>query len=138
MASSDNVLRGGLTPKHVNVPELLRVMDFRDGPVEPVPIRTVCPHECEYLAPVGDFRLSVLEIDAGQHCRPERRGAELLLCLRGRATVEAEGSEAIELARGESLYVPAGDGRYRITGEALVYRATVGNAGAQAAGASPQ
>ena len=40
MASSDNVLRGGLTPKHVDVDELLRVLIFVDGPVRPRPLTT--------------------------------------------------------------------------------------------------
>jgi mannose-6-phosphate isomerase len=34
MANSDNVLRGGLTPKHVAVPELLRTLTFHAGPIE--------------------------------------------------------------------------------------------------------
>ena len=62
MASSDNVLRGGLTPKHVDVPELLRVLDFRAGPVaivHPAP-----PEEEQvYLTPAPEFRLSRFLLD---------------------------------------------------------------------------
>ncbi|WP_294177956.1 mannose-6-phosphate isomerase, class I [uncultured Schumannella sp.] len=66
MAASDNVLRGGLTPKHVDVPELLSVLDFR-----PLPAPYLAPEEPEpgvrvYRPDVPDFRLTVVN-DAALH-----------------------------------------------------------------------
>ena len=61
MANSDNVLRGGLTPKHVDVPELMRVLDFRplvDPTVRAVPADRGIPGETDYPTPEPDFALS--------------------------------------------------------------------------------
>jgi mannose-6-phosphate isomerase len=58
MAASDNVLRGGLTPKHVDVPELVRVLDFTPGPV-PYLAPVVAPDGVEaFRAPYGNFQLA--------------------------------------------------------------------------------
>ncbi|PWQ88476.1 mannose-6-phosphate isomerase, class I, partial [Enterococcus faecium] len=64
MANSDNVLRGGLTPKHVDVPELLRVLDFtpaEDVLVTPETIRDGA--EIVYPTPAPEFAVSVVNID---------------------------------------------------------------------------
>lgn len=64
MAASDNVLRGGLTPKHVDVPELLEVLDFTPGPA---PYRRgveVAPGVVEFRPDVPDFVLTVVAPDA--------------------------------------------------------------------------
>jgi mannose-6-phosphate isomerase len=135
MANSDNVLRGGLTPKHVDLGELLHVLDFRSGPVALVPVRDVCDHEREYRTPTPDFRLSVIELACGAECRPARRGPEILLCLQGEASIEGGDASVLRLRRGESVFVAAGDGRYLLTGAALdadtgaarLVRATVGS-----------
>ena len=72
MANSDNVLRGGLTPKHIDVPELLRVLDF--APVHPAdlsPKVSVLGAERIYDSGAG-FRLSQVELDGTglRHRRP--------------------------------------------------------------------
>ena len=65
MANSDNVLRGGLTPKHVDVPELMKVLDFTP---HPVPVLAGDPGragEWFYPTPAVEFRLSRLELGGG-------------------------------------------------------------------------
>jgi len=65
MANSDNVLRGGLTPKHVDVPELLRVLDFT--PVTDARVATTRDGiELTYDTPTAEFAGSVLTIDGEQ------------------------------------------------------------------------
>ncbi|MBX7102154.1 MAG: mannose-6-phosphate isomerase, class I, partial [Myxococcaceae bacterium] len=115
MASSDNVLRGGLTPKHVDVPELLRVLRFDAGPVEV--LRPTPGEEGTYLTPAPEFRLSRLEVKG--RLSPARRGPEMLLCAEG--AVRA-GDTA--LAKGEVAFVSASDGPYTLEGEGVVFRAT--------------
>lgn len=127
MASSDNVLRGGLTPKHMNVPELLRILDFGGQLLQTVEVRAVCEHERAYLTPTADFRLSAIEVGVGTSCRPERRGPELLLCVAGSGQAVVEGSPAQPLSRGESLFVSAGEASYRLSGDATFFRVTVGD-----------
>ncbi len=122
MASSDNVLRGGLTKKHVDVPELMRVLTFGSGPVAPLRPRAIDEVERVYETPAREFRLSV--IDLASHAGPVTRrthGPEILLVARGSARLDGT-----ELACGRSAFVPAATASYAIEGDASVFRATVG------------
>ncbi|MEW6430650.1 MAG: mannose-6-phosphate isomerase, class I [Myxococcota bacterium] len=121
MANSDNVLRGGLTPKHVDVPELLGVLSFEDGPAKV--LTPVGAPEAVYETPAPEFRLSRVDV-AGPVTLP-RRGPEVLLVVRG--AVEAScGGEVLDLAQGESVFVGADEGALELDGEGRVFRATVG------------
>lgn len=134
MASSDNVLRGGLTKKHVDVPELMRVLDFTDGPVVPVRARAVDAHERVWDTPAREFRLSALDVEGDTTVvAREVRGPEILLCTSGRVVVTpGDGSAAVVLERGRAAFVPASTGRYTLAPaestagtRASLYRATV-------------
>jgi mannose-6-phosphate isomerase len=125
MANSDNVLRGGCTPKHVDVPELLRVLDFRCGPVDVLVPAPGAEGESVYATPSEEFRLSRFALTRGAAARPARRGPEILLCAEGSARVLLEG-RALELPRGASVFVSATDGAYCLEGDGLVFRATAG------------
>ncbi|MGI5338289.1 mannose-6-phosphate isomerase, class I [Streptomyces sp. CA-181903] len=124
MAGSDNVLRCGLTPKHVDVPELLRVVRFE--PAVPSVLRPEAgPDEEEvYDAPVDEFRLSrrVRAADA-LPVRLDAPAPQILLCTAGTARLDGDDGE-LELARGESAFVPAGE-RVELRGECTLFRATV-------------
>jgi mannose-6-phosphate isomerase len=126
MANSDNVLRGGLTPKHVDVPELLRVLTFTDGPVTVLTPRTDGVEEV-YDTPAAEFRLSHIDLDADRVFRAaNRRGPEILLCMSGAVTACATDGLSCELHKGESIFVPASSGTYDVSGTGSVFRATVG------------
>ena len=130
MASSDNVLRGGLTKKHVDVAELMRVLDFGDGPITPIHPEVVDAHERVYVTPAEEFRLSVMEVTQGDIVSRAVRGPEIVLCTEGSAVLAPEdGSPEITLHRGRSAFVPAATGRYEVragdSGRASLYRATV-------------
>jgi mannose-6-phosphate isomerase len=126
MASSDNVLRAGLTPKRVNVPELLRILDFR--PAVPVVLRPVPSGDepgAAYPVPVDDFRLSRLDLAGTPASLPGGR-PQLLLCIAGTARLRDDHGARLELTRGQSAYLPATDTGVSITGQGTVLRATVG------------
>ncbi len=123
MANSDNVLRGGLTPKHVDANELLSVLDFADGPIE-VMAPSGAPHAV-YSTPAADFELSRIEVRGVAVPINDRRGADLLLVTHGKATVSSA-AQSVELARGESVFAAAADGPLTLFGEGDLYRATVG------------
>ncbi len=125
MANSDNVLRGGCTPKHVDVTELLRVLDFRCGPVTPAHATSTDGIEHVYETPAAEFRLSRLELHPNTHVQPQRRGPEVLLCTEGAARLTS-GDQVLALPKGASAFVSAADGAYGLEGEGVVYRATVG------------
>jgi mannose-6-phosphate isomerase len=107
MASSDNVLRGGLTPKHVDVPELLRILRFEPVAPQIVDGGAVSDAEREYRGPADEFVLTRVHLDAGRMVRRRSSSAEVLLVLEGEARVEWAGS-ALSLHRGQVALVPAG------------------------------
>jgi mannose-6-phosphate isomerase len=127
MANSDNVLRGGLTPKHIDVPELMRVLNFKSGSKDillPVP-----ESDCEYRYPGGadEFALSVLLVKDGRtYDSPVNRSVEILLCTKGRADIEDIGNRnTIQVKKGTSILIPACVKAYTISGNAEIYRAAV-------------
>ena len=105
LANSDNVLRGGLTAKHVDVPELLRVVDVADGPPPVVSPVAVGPGHAAYLPPVPDFRLDRYEL-AGGPVPLGAAGPRIVLVLSGR--VELDAGSGLALDRGGSAWLPAG------------------------------
>ena len=108
MANSDNVLRGGLTPKHVDVPELLRVLDFV---AVPPPVLTGTPEGTwlRYETPFEEFLLRRYESGsaAGPVAVPDG-GPRILLCTAGAARLRGGGRE-LELARGASAWLGVED-----------------------------
>ena len=127
MANSDNVLRGGLTAKAVDVHELLRILRFRATRVDVLTPETDEPGSASYRPPADEFRLSRLEIgeDAPFTCGPDRN-VEILLCTAGNLRISpVRGSQNLTLARGASCLIPACAGRYRLTGAGTLFRASV-------------
>jgi mannose-6-phosphate isomerase len=121
MAASDNVLRGGLTPKHVDVEELLAVLDFT--PME-ARVQRPSTHGCEqvYETPAPEFRLSFMDLGS-QPLQPERRGPEILLQLEGDGVLHGDHGD-LRLPRGSVVFVPASDAAYRASGQGRLYRVT--------------
>ena len=133
MANSDNVLRGGLTPKHVDVPELLRVLDF--APTIEAQLRPPTHRDGISLVfdtPADEFAASVLTLD-GEHLghevdAPARHdGPQILLCIEGATSVHGK-SKTLLLNRGMAAWVGADDGPIRLLAHdpARLLRATVG------------
>lgn len=125
MASSDNVLRAGLTPKHVDVDELLRNVDYVAAP--PIRIAPEVFHGATrvFYAPVDDFELSVTTVDDDLVHPLPGRGPRILLCLDGELTVASAGDGNITLRKGESLFAPASDGELTARGRGTVVQADV-------------
>ncbi|MET9378486.1 mannose-6-phosphate isomerase, class I [Streptomyces sp. NPDC002992] len=120
MANSDNVLRCGLTPKHVDVPELLRVVRFE--PNEPAVLRPEASESGEevYDTPIDEFRLSrFVRAEGAAPTDITARTAQILLAVAGRPT-----AGDLTLAPGESVFVPAGE-TTELSGTGTVFRATV-------------
>jgi mannose-6-phosphate isomerase len=122
MASSDNVLRGGLTPKHVDVPELLTVLDFKAGPVELTPIDQLGA-ETRYIAPAREFSLSRFDLDGTVEVGSVS-GPEIVVVTRGLVNVR-RGEESLSLRGAESAFIPARGGAYGLSGTGTAFRARV-------------
>ncbi|MDX3134996.1 mannose-6-phosphate isomerase, class I [Streptomyces europaeiscabiei] len=120
MANSDNVLRCGLTPKHVDVPELLRIVRFEA--TDPGVLRPEASPDGEevYETPIDEFRLSrfVLPEATAPHDLT-RATPQILLCTAGSVRAGEH-----TLAPGESVFVPA-DEKAEVSGPGTLFRATV-------------
>ncbi|MDQ3885578.1 MAG: mannose-6-phosphate isomerase, class I, partial [Actinomycetota bacterium] len=128
MANSDNVLRGGLTPKHVDVPELVRVLDFSDGDLPVQRGKRGRSRETCYHTPAAEFALSRLDWPAGdaEPVRLEGCGPQILLCTGGTADVRAADGRTLPLRRGTSVWLAAADPDVTIvpwTGPVQLFRA---------------
>jgi mannose-6-phosphate isomerase len=122
MAASDNVLRGGLTPKHVDVPELLRVLRFEvltDPVVRP---RQVAPGLVTWPTPVDDFVLHRVDLAGGQATTLPGHGPRVVLCLRGEVRVD-DGAGELVLVGGQAAFGAAGR-TATVAGSGEVYQAT--------------
>src|SRR4051812_21244842 len=91
MASSANVLRGGLTGKHVDLAALIEVLDFTDGKV-PVITPVLGPGGLRYPVPVEDFDLTHVRLDA-QGGPLTTGGPQVLLCTEGTAVLASADGE---------------------------------------------
>ena len=126
MANSDNVLRGGLTSKHVDVDELMRILEFSSGPVEILEMEQVRPGEQAYTTQASEFLLSKLTpSQETPYSAPETHSAEILICISGEArlTYPGTGFDAV-MGKGESVFIPAETKNYKIKGDAQIYRAS--------------
>jgi mannose-6-phosphate isomerase len=132
MANSDNVIRGALTPKFVDLPELVSVLSFNPERLPSVRPYPVAPCEEAYPTFVPDFEISRISIGPGRRYLRRSKGPEILLCASGRAVVAcrtgaAGGSERLTLERGEAAFATADACDYEIVAEAeaVVFRASV-------------
>jgi mannose-6-phosphate isomerase len=116
MASSDNVLRGGLTPKHVDVAELMTVLDF-----SPLPVPYLHPESvggAQIYAPAG-VPLALAHVTGPATLRPD--GPAILLCVGGTGALTST-----TLRRGESVLVTADEQVLTFSGDGDLYLAASG------------
>ena len=127
MANSDNVLRGGLTSKHIDVPELLKVVNFNPRPVNILKAVKMNKNERGYASEADEFVLSVVCVSAGNpYQSSESRSVEILLCTEGTACLKDNGTqELLNIKKGDSVIIPAAVVGYSISGDALIYKAAV-------------
>jgi mannose-6-phosphate isomerase len=108
MANSDNVLRGGLTTKHVDVPELLNILTFEGGTPEVFDGQPVSAQERVYRTPAEEFELRRIALSAHSRYAGEATyGPKALLVLHGSAKLTAATRE-VSLGRGAIVLVPSG------------------------------
>jgi mannose-6-phosphate isomerase len=121
MASSDNVLRGGLTPKRVDVEELMRVLSFDCCVPELLLCEKIASCEIIYRTPAEEFLLSRLECVKDFAATAD--GPEVWLVIDGKARISAAG-RSVPVSRGESALVQHGS-TYVVSGRATLFRARV-------------
>lgn len=122
MASSDNVLRAGLTPKHMDIPELIDNVVF--CPIEPKDLKmspVIKGNKEQYPIPVDDFGFDILHSKLAKQ-EQYVRSAEILFCVDSNIVLESQG-KVVELAPGESVFVPYSAQMYTYKGEGRLARA---------------
>lgn len=127
MANSDNVLRGGLTSKHVDVPELMRILSFKEKAVDILLPEPRERHAGVYRTPAREFELSVITLDRGDTYEGHvDRGVEILLCTSGEHSIAGSGDmNPLALDKGVSILIPAAVPGYTIQGKGVIHRAAV-------------
>lgn len=122
MANSDNVLRGGLTSKHVDVPELVRVLEFEsleDPRVRPI----IRGRNVEFPTPISEFSLAKWELSEGASFNAD--GPAIILVTKGATELTCDG-RIVHARAGEAVWIPAGDPEVRLAAaDATVFVATV-------------
>jgi mannose-6-phosphate isomerase len=126
MANSDNVLRGGLTPKHIDVPELLKHIRFEEtnprvilaeGGEQAIPV---------FATPAPDFELSRIQLLKGDGIGIAARSIEIYMVLEGQLSVEESPATHFDCHKGEAFlaFDRAGLG-LTAKEDTIVYRAAV-------------
>lgn len=131
MANSDNVLRGGLTPKHVDISELMRVLDFEalEDPV--LPVRQV-PETgwTEFDTPACEFKVSTRAVgtDPVIFNADTLSSPQIIVVSQGSLTVQSEGTSSV-IHAGQGIWISAHDGPVSVSSDedATIFRTTVGN-----------
>ena len=149
LANSDNVVRSGLTSKHIDVPELLKLLD----PSVAVPVlspRPLADGLATFDTPAPEFRLYLIDLPAppslgapapaspasspaspgaaspGPAIALPGTGPRILLCLDGACTLRSEIGQELDLTRGDSCFIPFADAPVHATGQARLVQATPG------------
>lgn len=123
MANSDNVVRGGLTTKPVDIAELQAITDFTPSLPELVTPVPLADGEDSFPAPTSRFHLTRLQ-PTGTPIEISAPGPSALLCLDGDLTL-TRGSATEQLRRGESVFLSHAGGPASVTGHGLAFRASL-------------
>ena len=125
MSNSDNVVRGGLSVRHVDIPEFLDILDYNRRPIEPIDPQEVSTATEIYRTRISDFCLYRIRLKRGlKHVSARKRAVEILVCIEGEAVLGA-GDDSIQIRKGESFLVPAAAPTYTLEGKGLLFKATV-------------
>jgi mannose-6-phosphate isomerase len=135
MASSDNVLRAGLTPKHVDVDELLRTVDYVPAPPVRIAPEVLRGATKVFSAPVDEFELSVTVLDDELLHPLPGCGPRILLCIDGELSISSSADSGgahrtaevlpVTLLKGESVFAPSSDGALAARGCGTLVQADV-------------
>ena len=128
MANSDNVLRGGLTKKHIDKTELMNVLKFT--PVKPDLLvgQKSGRFETIFHSPAEEFILSVIDlpVDNSIYKKDRHRSVEIILCTYGEAMIsDISNEDHLILKKGTTILIPAACEGYSIKGKTTIYKAAV-------------
>lgn len=121
MANSDNVLRAGLTPKYIDIPELVANVQFVAKPANQLlttPVKS--DGELDFPIPVDDFAFSLHELTTSG-ADISQQSAAILFCIEGEAVL-SKGEQRLVLRPGESAFIGANESPVNISGAGRLAR----------------
>lgn len=125
MANSDNVLRGGLTPKHVDVSELLKHVNFEET-IPDIMKGELAPDglERKFKCPTPDFELSKISLSNPDQYLSKVETGQILLLVEGEVMI-SEGSKELKLRKGDAIFISAGS-NYKMNSpsKVVIYKAS--------------
>jgi mannose-6-phosphate isomerase len=126
MSNSDNVLRGGLTPKHVDVKELMKHVKFEPTVPNIITGKTVEPERMVYQTPAPDFELSRLNIQKGKSARLISRSIEIFLIFSGTAEISGTEGTVFKRNKGEAwVTFDAANSEVLALEDTVIYQASI-------------
>jgi mannose-6-phosphate isomerase len=127
MANSDNVIRAGLTKKHTDVPELLRILRFEENQGGIIKPQARNRSEWVYPSPAKEFVLSRLSLEKGVPYHERRRKSlEIMICTQGNAEItDVPTAAPLPVSRGSTFLVPAMVKEIVMQGDATFYKAAI-------------
>ncbi|MBU0926278.1 MAG: mannose-6-phosphate isomerase, class I [Spirochaetes bacterium] len=125
MANSDNVLRGGLTHKHMDVPELVSALSFESASIEPLAPVAAPDGFSLYPCDIPDYSISKAVVDGLLRTSGRAAAPEIVLCVDGSLEISASSGASVPLPRGASVFVTADEAEYSISGGGTAFRASV-------------
>ncbi|MDU7283427.1 MAG: mannose-6-phosphate isomerase, class I, partial [Escherichia coli] len=121
MANSDNVLRAGLTPKYIDIPELVANVKFEAKPANQLLTQPVKQGaELDFPIPVDDFAFSLHDL-SDKETTISQQSAAILFCVEGDATL-CKGSQQLQLKPGESAFIAANESPVTVKGHGRLAR----------------
>ncbi|EGR1464638.1 mannose-6-phosphate isomerase, class I [Vibrio cholerae] len=122
MANSDNVLRAGLTPKYMDIDELVACTQFKHKPLEQLRLKSEVIEGCEqYPIPVADFKFAIIPPATQQTIGVQ--SAEIVLPLDSSMILRHTNGEKCLVRKGQSVFIPAYAEQYTIECDGRVARA---------------
>jgi len=124
MCNSDNVIRGGLTVKHIDVETLLDILSTNSENITPIHPQMVQPNEWHYDIPIDSFSLTRYDVQPDHCMNITVNGPEVLLCIKGNIQI-SQHKDTLLLRPGMSAFVSHEVHSYTIDGEGVVYKASI-------------
>jgi mannose-6-phosphate isomerase len=125
MASSDNVIRGGLTPKHIDVDELCSILDFTPHPIPYVEVDELSDNIVSYPVPVSDFTLTRITLTSDDSLEVHLGEDNLILCTQGSVSLTSS-TQSATVRAGQAAYVGQQVDTVHFAGEGVVFIAGSG------------
>jgi mannose-6-phosphate isomerase len=131
MANSDNVLRGGLTSKHIDIPELISVLNFDSHPIDTLDAKPTPDGFSSYPVRCEDFMISRAHIKGSLAIKDRPEGPEILLCTDGKLEIslpqrkQGKAGQSVVLQKGDSVFIPASETAYAVEGKGELFKAAV-------------